>query len=150
MCYGGVRVRANTGSVAPAPGQAPSTNATSPHRDGNKRFCSVPCVPSFHFENSFCAGNHWFPERLEVFLWCRAGTRGLARGRVCRTWTGTHSYSTTTHCKIFLSLASPFLLCCNASIFFSHFILFSLLRCYRLRRWHFSWSTFRYILLLGL
>ena len=115
-------MRANTDSVAPPPpGQAPSTNATSPHRDGNKRFCSVPCVPSFHFENSFYAGNHWFPERLEVFLWCRVGTRSLARGRVCRTPTGTHSYSTTTHCKIYLSLAPPFLLCCNASLFFSHF-----------------------------
>ena len=45
----------------------------------------------------------------------------------CRTSTGTHSYSTTTHCKIFLSLASPFLLCCNASIFFR--ILFSSLCC---------------------
>ena len=61
-----------------------------------------------------------------------------------------HSYSTTTHCKNFLSLASPFLLCCNASIFFSHFIFFSLLCCYRLCHWHCSWSTFRYILLLGL
>ena len=32
-----------------------------------------------------------------------------------------HSYSTTTHCKIFLLLASPFSLCCNASIFFFAF-----------------------------
>ena len=54
------------------------------------------------------------------------------------------------HCKIFLSLASPFLICCNAPIFFSHFIFFSLLCCYRLHRWHCSWSTFRYILHLGL
>ena len=61
-----------------------------------------------------------------------------------------HSYSTTTHCKNFLLLASPFLLCCNASNFFSHFIFFSLLCCYRLHRWHCSWSTFRYIQLLGL
>ena len=68
----------------------------------------------------------------------------------CRTSTGTHSYSITTHCKIFLSLASPFLLCCNALIFFSYFIFFSLLYCCGLPRWHFSWSTFRYILLLGL
>ena len=44
-----------------------------------------------------------------------------------------HSYSTTTYCKIFLLPASPFLLCCNAWIFFSHFIFFSLLCCYRLR-----------------
>ena len=63
-------------------------------------------------------------------------------GGGCRTCTGTHSYSTTTHCKVYLSLASPFLLFFNASIFFSHFIFFSLLCYYRLRRWHCLWSTF--------
>ena len=134
----------------PIHGQAPGTNATSPHRDSKKRSYSIPRILSFHFENSFYACRHWFPESLEVFLWCHVGTWGLAVSGGCRACTGVHSYSTTTHCKIFLSLVSPFLICCNAPIFFSHFIFFSLLCCYRLRRWNCSWSTFRYILLLGL
>ena len=75
---------------------------------------------------------------------------GTGWGGACRCFhdqvhhpicTGAHSYSTTTHCKKFLSLASPFLLRRNASIFFSHFIFFSLLCRYRLCRWHCSWST---------
>ena len=84
---------------------------------------------------------------------------GTGRGGACRCFhdqvhhpvcTGARSYSTTTHCKNFLSLASPFLLCCNTSIFFSHYIFFSLLCCHRLCRWHCSRSTFSIYSVFGL
>ena len=148
VCFGGARIRASSGSAAPPPGQA--SVSTRHHRNTSRR-----------------SGNQWLPAQKLFPKW-KDGTHGTeqnlllpsrcgdvalvlgAWGWGYRTCIGTHSYSTTTRCKIFLSFASPFLLCCNASIYFSYFIFFSLLCCYRLRRWHFSWSTFRYILLFGL
>ena len=84
---------------------------------------------------------------------------GTGRGGACRcfhdqvhhpvcTWRA--FLPTTTHCKIFLSLASPFLLCCNASLIFSHPNPPSLLCCYRLCRRHCSWGTFSICSAFGL
>ena len=129
--------------------QAPGTNATS-QKHFEALWKSMPTRAEAVLEVKRLYTRYWAKSFVAVAMWCRVGTRGLAMDGGCRTCTGAHSYSTTTHCKNFLSLASPFLLCCNASIFFSHFIFFSLLCCYTFRRWNCSWSTFRYILLLGL
>ena len=126
MCCGRARMRASTGSAPPMAGSgckrdftetlrgAPEINAC-PHRRYSRSEKMVHTVLSKIFRcRRDMVMSSWYP--------------GPAMGGGCRTCTGAHSYSTTTHYKIFLSLASPFLLCCNVSIFFAfHFILFVVL-----------------------
>ena len=90
-------MRASTGSAAPTYGQALGTNATSAHRDGNKRFCSVPCAPSFHFENSSTRTVIDFQRAAKCFFDVTLVPNVWSGGGDYRTCTGTHSYSTTAH-----------------------------------------------------
>ena len=127
MCCGGLRMCASTGSAAPTSGKAQGTNATS-QKHFEALWKSMPTRAEAVLEVKRLYTRYWAKSFVAVAMWwCRVGTWGLTMRGGCRTCNGAHSYSTTIHCKNFLSLASPFLLCCNASIFFR--ILFSSLCC---------------------
>ena len=125
LCCGGVRRRASTGWMMNLIMKAAATPtpehhiAKSPHRDittsQQQQILLSPRRSCYLFERMV----HTILSKIfvAVAMWCRVVRRGLrcfhnqVHHPVC---TGAPSYSTTTHCKIFLSLASHFLLCYNA------------------------------------
>ena len=95
------------GSPTPWPGLEYQRDITTPRRQ-QKILLSTVCT-ILSLREQLLRGQELISRAPRSVSMMSRWYRGLARGRGCRTYIGTHSCSTKTHCKIFFVTCIAFL-----------------------------------------